>query len=243
MRWGLLAAAFGTGPTLLFASPAAAAPPVLVSVSDVNRHPAATWTLPPGVTSRVAEVATSPATSTDGYFFSENVKAFDVLQPTQTNWVYNSQLDPGTYYVHIGGLDEPCYYAGQCPVREFTQVATLVIEAPPPPPPRPRYQASVSSTHPHAIPLRGHWTYSGDTVSVRFRNATARASDARVYRVCYTYRRSLVCRSRTLAGRRWDSWRLRVKREMAAGRGYIEFSWRVNRDVVARKQINWFYGE
>jgi hypothetical protein len=42
-------------------------------VSHVNRHPAASWSLPPGVTSQVAEVATSPATSTDGYFFFENV--------------------------------------------------------------------------------------------------------------------------------------------------------------------------
>ena len=33
----------------------------------------------------MAEVATSPATSTDGYFFSENVKAFDTLEETQTN--------------------------------------------------------------------------------------------------------------------------------------------------------------
>src|SRR5512133_3539473 len=134
------------GATLLFASPAIAAPPVLTSVSHVDRHPAATWTLPPGVTSQVAEVATSPATSTDGYFFFENVKAFDVLQETQTSWVYNSQLDPGLYYVHIGGLDWPCFVAGLCPVREFSQIMTLEIAAPPPPPPPPRpprYQASV----------------------------------------------------------------------------------------------------
>ena len=63
----------------------------------------------------MAEVASSPATSTDGYFFSENVKAFDVLQEGQTNWVCDSQLDPGVYYVHIAGLDWPCYLAEALP--------------------------------------------------------------------------------------------------------------------------------
>src|SRR5215218_3388472 len=111
MRRDLLALAVAAT-ALVFVSPAVAAPPVLTSVSHVNRHPAATWTLPPGVQSRVAEVATSPATSTDGYFFSENVKAFDTLEDAQTNWVYNSQLDPGLYYVHIGGIDEPCFSPG-----------------------------------------------------------------------------------------------------------------------------------
>jgi hypothetical protein len=104
-----------------------AAAPVLASVGSVSRHPTATWTLPAGVQAKVAEVATSPATGSDGYFFDENVEAFDVLTDTQTSWTDTSQLDPGTYYVHIGGLDEPCFYAGKCPVREFSQVMTLEI--------------------------------------------------------------------------------------------------------------------
>jgi hypothetical protein len=177
---------------VLLVSPAVAAPPVLVSVSHVDRHPEATWTLPPGVTSQAAEVATSPATSTDGYFFSENVKAFDILERAQTHWVYNFQLDPGTYYLHIAGLDEPCFFAGLCPVREFTQTATLVIAPPPPPPPppppRPRYEASVHSIHPGAVTPGA--TYLGDTVRVRFRNARARPADGQGYRVCYTHGRA-----------------------------------------------------
>jgi hypothetical protein len=247
MRRRLAVAFILAGAASLLASSAAAAPPALVSVSHVNRHPAASWTLPPGVTSQVAEVATSPATSTDGYFFSENVKAFDVLEPTQTSWVYNFQLDPGTYYVHIGGLDEPCYFAGLCPVREFTQTATLVIEAPPPPPPPPpRYEASVRSVHPGAIRLSGNWTYLGDTVRVRFRNATARPADGRGYRVCYTRGRPLACAWRRILGRRWDSWRLRVTQAMVADRAgrvrhYIEFTWRVNQHVVARKRVKVYY--
>src|SRR5215212_8321773 len=95
MRRGLSAALSVVGAAFVFASPAVAEPPVLVSVSHVDRHPEATWTLPPGVTSQVAEVATSPATSTDGYFFSENVKASDVLERAQTHWVHKLRARSG----------------------------------------------------------------------------------------------------------------------------------------------------
>jgi hypothetical protein len=244
-----LSAALVAGAVFVIASPAIAAPPVLTSVSHVDRHPAATWTLPPGVKSQIAEVATSPATSTDGYFFRENVKAFDLLEEAQRNWVYNLQLDPGVYYVHVAGLDEPCFFAGLCPVREFTQTATLLIEAPPPPPPpplpRPRYEASVRSIHPGAIRAPGNWTYLGDTVRVRFRNARARPSDGQGYRVCYTHGRRRACRSRRIIGRSWDAWRLRITPAMAgfpAGppRRYLEFTWRVDRQLVARKRV-WIF--
>ena len=106
-----------------------AAPPTLVSVGHQSQHPTATWTLPPGVQAKVIEVATSTQTASDGYFFKENVKAFETLEPTQTSWLYGSRLDPGTYYVHVAGIDEPCFSASQCPVREFSQVLTLIIPA------------------------------------------------------------------------------------------------------------------
>jgi hypothetical protein len=226
----------------VFASPAVAAPPVLTSVSHVNRHPTATWTLPPGVLSRVAEAATSPATSSDGYFFSENLKAFDTLEDAQTNWVYNSQLDPGVYYVHIGGFDSSC---GPCPTREFSQIMTLEIpNPPPPPPPPPRYQASVRSTHPDAVILPGNWTYLGDTVRVRFRNATARSDDARRYKVCTTGSRRIVCRKGLIVGRSWDAFRLRIRLPMLRrGDIYIDFAWRVDGRIVARRRIKVFFGE
>jgi hypothetical protein len=193
----------------------------------------------------VAEVATSPATSTDGYFFFENVKAFDTLEDAQTNWVYNSQLDPGLYYVHIAGIDEPCFFNGMCPVREFSQIMTLEIPPPPPPPPPPapppRYQASVRSIHPNAIRLPGNWTYLGDTVRVRFRNPNARAGDAQRYRVCNTTRSGrTACRSRVVIAKSWDAFRVRVTRLLTGNRRYIAFTWRVDGRVVARRRIQVF---
>ena len=120
---------------LLFAGEARGAPPVLVSVSSQSQHPAATWTLPSGVEAKTIEVATSPVTASDGSFFAENRRAFDLLEDAQTSWLYAYKLDPGTYYVHVAGLDEPCFSADQCPVREYSAVMTLVIEAPAPTPP------------------------------------------------------------------------------------------------------------
>jgi hypothetical protein len=130
---------------------------------------------------------------------------------------------------------------------------TLVIETPPPPPPpppppapRPRYQASVRSIHPGAIRDRSrNWTYRGDTVRVAFRNAAARPSDGRGYRVCYTKNRRLACRNRTILGRSWDAWRLRIVPPWAGFvngryRRYVEFTWRIDRRIVARKRI-WVY--
>jgi hypothetical protein len=112
---------------LLAPADALAAPPVLLLVSHVKRHPAATWTLPPGVTSQLIEVATRPDTASDGYFFTENVNVFDLLEASQTSWLDADQLDPGTYYVHVAGYDEPCFIADRCPVREWSATLPLVI--------------------------------------------------------------------------------------------------------------------
>jgi hypothetical protein len=133
MRVSVFLAAL-VGVLFLSAGAALAAPPVILTVGQVSQHPTATWSLPTGVQSQVVEVATNPATGSDGYFFSENVKAFDIPQPTDTSWTYTYQLDPGTYYVHVGGYDTTCI---ACPVREFSSILTLVIPAPPAPPPAP----------------------------------------------------------------------------------------------------------
>jgi hypothetical protein len=121
---------------------ARAAAPVLLTVGHADRHPTATWSLPAGVEAKLIEVATSPAAASDGYFLAGNRAAFDLLEPAQTSWTDAFQEDPGTYYVHVGGLDVPCFYASGCPVREFSNVMVLVVDGsgggqPPPvqPPP------------------------------------------------------------------------------------------------------------
>ena len=122
----LLASAAG-----FFPAQAEAAPPILNSVGQTDRHLTASWTLPTGVEASLIEAAKSPITSTDGYFFSENVELFDTLEDYQTTYVSNSQLDPGTYYVHVGGYDSLCL---PCPIREFSQVLTINIPFPEPQP-------------------------------------------------------------------------------------------------------------
>jgi hypothetical protein len=104
---------------------ALAAAPVLLSVGHVDRHPTATWSLPAGVQSRVIEVATSPATEGAGEFVAANVTTWDNLDDFQTSWTSSDQLEPGTYYVHVSGFHLSC---GPCPLREYSNVLTLVID-------------------------------------------------------------------------------------------------------------------
>jgi hypothetical protein len=119
----LVAPIFALG-TLFAAAAAAAAPPHLVSVGHTDRHPTATWALPPGVEARLVEVATAETQASDGHFFTEHTVIRSNVEPTLTSWVYRSQLDPGTYYVHVAGLDRNC---DACPRREWSNVVTLTI--------------------------------------------------------------------------------------------------------------------
>src|SRR3954470_6385741 len=73
----------------------------ITSVSQTSRHPVVDWTLPAGVEADAIEIASKPDVGTDGQFFTENVKVFDLLDTTQTHYVGTDQLDYGTYYVHI----------------------------------------------------------------------------------------------------------------------------------------------
>jgi hypothetical protein len=109
---------------LLTVSPVLAAPPTLVAVSHVKRHPQASWVLAPGSEAAFIQVATSPEVGTDGYFFEENVEDTDVLEAGQTHWLSTSQLDPGTYFVHVASYTPGCL---PCPIREWSQIETLAV--------------------------------------------------------------------------------------------------------------------
>jgi len=123
LRFWLGALALVSG--LALTGTATAAAPVLLSVGHVDRHPMATWSLPAGVESRVIEVATSLAVDSDGAFLPENVATWDNLESEQTSWTSPDQVDPGTYYVHVSGFHLAC---GPCPLREYSNVVTLVVD-------------------------------------------------------------------------------------------------------------------
>jgi hypothetical protein len=119
---------------LLVPTAAVAAPPVLLSVGVQSGHATATWSLPLGVQAKVIEIATSPTTGSDGYFLAENRKNFDTLQEARTSWTSSVSIAPGTYYAHVLGLDQPCFSASLCTVREASNVMVLKISAPEPTP-------------------------------------------------------------------------------------------------------------
>jgi hypothetical protein len=229
-----------TASALAGVSEAQAAGPILLSVGHVQRHPEATWSLPPGGDAWTLEIATHPETGTDGSFFEENRVVFEVLSRTQTHFLGTERLDRGTYYVHVSSSNSSC----EPTCVEWSQVLELLIERPPPLPPR--YQATVRTTHPGAITDRTrNWTYLGDTVRVAFRNAAAPADERRRYKICYTRNRRLACANRTLKGGSWDAWRLPIMPPWAGYvngryRRYVEFTWRVAGRIAARKRV-WIY--
>jgi hypothetical protein len=224
----------------VFAPSAMAAPPRLTAVGHDRMHPWAEWTLTPGSEAATVQVADSPEVGTDGYFWEENVVEFDVLEPTQTRWLSSSRLDPGTYYLHVSSFTPGCL---ECRVREWSNVLQLVVTAPPPPPPR--YEASARSIHPDAIRQRGGpWTYTGDTLRVAFRNANAAGGTTQTYRVCWQGVGKARCRARTIRGRTWDAWRLRVLGPWVPCRGQrlvgsrdIHLMWSVGGRIVARRSV------
>jgi hypothetical protein len=162
---------------------------------------------------------------------------FEILSPTQTHFLSTRRLDPGTYYVHVSSFNRSC----EPTCVEWSQTLELLIERPPPLPPR--YQATVRTTHPGAITDRSrNWTYLGDTVRVAFRNSAARVGDRRRYKICYTRNRQLACANRTLKGRAWDAWHLRILPPWAGYvngryRRYVEFTWRVSGRNVVRERV------
>jgi hypothetical protein len=132
---------------LVVVTPAAssAAPPILQSVSFDNKTHvlSATWSLPPGVESRVLEANANPALDSDGYFlygsndgyYGPNI-LFELPDGSSTSWLHSyPDLPPGHYYVHVAGYDSTCT---SCPIREWTGLGAFDVKPPPPPPPQAR---------------------------------------------------------------------------------------------------------
>ncbi len=103
------------------------------SVSHQGGHPHITWSIadPGGWAVGFLEIASSPATGSDGYFFLENTVDAEVFYPGQTAGVYLSsfQLAPGTYYAHLA-LDNPDCWS--CDTW-WSPAKTFAVPEPPPP--------------------------------------------------------------------------------------------------------------
>ena len=111
----------------LTASAAIARAPALTSIRVSNHQATYTWTLPPGVESRVVETSTTPGTDVFGYFYPKtNNVSLNVPAGTATSIVDDQSFSQGTYYVHVGGEDKSI--AG-CPQREFSDTWLFVVNS------------------------------------------------------------------------------------------------------------------
>jgi hypothetical protein len=100
---------------------ASAAAPVLKSVDQSNRHVTATWS--PELDAPTIEVATSPDTEGGMYFVEKNTVISQPLDDGQTSFTSSQALSPGTYYVHVAGIDESCLSCG----TQFSNILSIKI--------------------------------------------------------------------------------------------------------------------
>ena len=113
------------------AGQAHAAPPPLLSVGQEDRHPTATYSLP-GVDDATVYMAASPDRSSDGRFLSENIADLDILTADEIaagSWLYETQLDPGTYYLMLRASDYECSEDPDC-IDGYSNVLALTIPLP-----------------------------------------------------------------------------------------------------------------
>jgi hypothetical protein len=98
--------------------------PLLLTATATSGHIAATWT--PGGEIQVIEAATQPTVGSDGSFFQEFLKVFDVPTDGQTTYLNTSRTEPGTYFVHVGQWDDGCV------CRLYSNILTVTIQNEPP---------------------------------------------------------------------------------------------------------------
>lgn len=224
---GLVGAASAAA-SLVFVPSARAVPPVLLSVGSQALHPTATFSAPKS-DHVVVEIATKPDRASDGEFLTENIVVFDLLADSEIQtgrWLYESQLDPGTYYVLLRASPnfDLCYqvdsgtYDPSC-ADGYAEMKTLTIARPPI-----RYAASVH-----------RYTF----LSIVDLNITAKPLGQKMpYRVCYrTVTGRRVCLGAVILGYSWTSAAsdtLSVNRRNL--RTVTTFTWYVEGRAVASKR-------
>jgi hypothetical protein len=201
---------------------AGAAPPVLISVGQQNRHPTATFSAP-GADIATIYLASKPDRATDGRFLEENVERVDFLTDDEIQrgvWLDSEQIDPRVYYVMLRADDFDCE-APNC-TEGFSSVMTLRI-----PKPRPTYRGSVVAI----------FRYSG-VVMLQF---TATPLGERLpYRVCWRLKsRKRRCVSSAVRGYSWNSSASdTVSVRMRGMARRTTFTWHVGGRAVSAKTVN-----
>jgi hypothetical protein len=182
--------------SLVFVPAAAAIPPTLISVGSQALHPTATFSAPKS-DHVVIQIATRPDRASNGEFLSENVVVFDLLADSEIQsgrWLYESQIDPGTYYVLLRASPDfdLCYqidtgtYDPSC-ADGYSALQTLTVPRPPI-----RYGASVR-----------HYTYLSN---VDLTITATPLGQKMPYRVCYrTAAGRRVCLAGVISGFSWSS--------------------------------------
>jgi len=183
------------GVALVMATTAEAVLPTLSSVSQQNRHPAATFSAPRSNFATIY-LSSKPDRATDGSFLQENVEEIDILTDFEIQsgrWSDENQVDPGTYWVMLRATPD----FGSC-FREdgsidpagadgFSNVMTVTI-----PEPRVRYAARITT-----------YRYLREA---SLRLIASPLGEKRPYRVCYRVATGRSrCLSGTLAGYDWNS--------------------------------------
>lgn len=195
--------------------------PTLASVGQQDRHPTATFGPLPGVDGAFMYIATKPDRASDGSFLEENVKAFDSLTDDEIargSWLYESQLDPGLYYVMARTFDFDCYQNPNC-IEGFSNMLALTITQP-----DQRYGAKVQLVR---------------YIGVAYLTFTVTPLGEKLpYRVCWTLTRGSRCVRATVDGYSWnDSASDLLRISMRKMRKVTTFSWYVNGQRVAVKRL------
>jgi hypothetical protein len=109
---------------LAAAPDALAAAPTLLTAGQTNGHATATWSLPAGELAQQVEVSLVTSTDTSGAF--RFVETGATLTAAQTSWTDTAAIEPGTYYLHVGGTDSTC--TTSCPT-EWSAIKSFTVTA------------------------------------------------------------------------------------------------------------------
>jgi hypothetical protein len=201
---------------------AEATPPTLLTVSEQNRHPSATFSMP-GADLATIYFASKPDRASDGGLLQENIKELDFLTTDEIQrgqWSYESQPDPGTYYVMMRATDFDCIGQPNC-IDGYSNMLTLTVSKPPQ-----TYRSGVAVFHYARVAyLTLRVTPLGEKLP---------------YKVCWHLKtKRLRCASGTVDGYSWNSSaddQLSVRLRGMANR--TKFIWYAHGHAVGSKTAN-----